>query len=424
MTQPGAGRVRYADLYGPHRGLHSGPYTAWDGRRVSALVLAMSLIGCTGPAGVRSKSANSPTRTKAVANTTTRTHHPAGAAPAARLTIQNETIEPSAIWQGQRSELRRKSESMSAEAYRSFIAERAAQLITDKVAEVLLYQRASLRLTPEMETKIGRFVDAEIRKIVTEDHDGIQRRYEKHLASEGLTIDHVRTRVRREFIIAGYLETELRPKVAEPTRAELTDAFYRNIDAWRRPGRRSMSLIDIRTSDQLPPDVSEPTRAQLEAARVEARSRIEAAWRELQEGADFADVARRYSGGARAADGGAWGWVNVESVRERFKPALDVLATLGRGQVSEVIPTPDGFFLVRCDHLDPGVEPDLQTVQPEIKDRHFRIAYNRLIGELVAELREKAGIEAADLGRFHAAVVVAAFEQPVASSRGTTTTGE
>ncbi len=38
-------------------------------------------------------------------------------------------------------------------------------------------------------------------------------------------------------------------------------------------------------------------------------------------------------------------------------------------------------------------------------DRHFRVAYNRLISELVEELRAKARILPSDLGGFHSTVV-------------------
>ena len=79
--------------------------------------------------------------------------------------------------------------------------------------------------------------------------------------------------------------------------------------------------------------------------------------------------------------------------------------------------TPDGFVLVRCDELEPGVEPDFQSVQPQLKELYFRKAYNRMISDLVAELRAKARIEPLKLERFHAAVVAAAFNQPTTASR-------
>jgi len=342
---------------------------------------------------------------------------PSDNSPVQRMTVQAETVQAADLWLGHREELAKKADSLSPDEYRNYVAERAAQLITDRIAEMLLYQKASLRQAEEVGKKIDTYVDGEIRKIVTEDHGGLQRRYEKYLESQGSSLEQARTQLRRQFVISGYLETEVRPKVAEPTRSDLLAAFESNREAWRRPVRRGMSLIDIRVADLLPDDVDAPTREQLQAAREEAHSKIKAAKLEVQNGASFAEVARRYSHGARAAEGGAWGWVTPDSIRERFQPAIAALETLHAGAVSEILETPDGFFLVRCDERESALEPDFQSVQPQLKEFHIRKAYNQMISELISELRGKARIEPVRLERFHAAVVAAAFIPSAAASK-------
>lgn len=377
--------------------------------------------GCFGPIATdtsKSKTGTAHSRTKAAAKAAPINDDPSDNSPVQRMTVQAETVEAKDLWLGHREELAKKADSLAApDEYRIFVAERAAQLITDKIAEMLLYQRASLRQAEEVGKKIDAYVDGEIRKIVTEDHGGLQRRYEKYLESQGSTLEQARTQLRRQFVISGYLETEVRPKVAEPTRSDLLAAYESNREAWRRPARRSMSLIDIRVADLLPSDVDAPAREQMQAAREEARSKIKAAQLELRNGASFAEVARRYSHGARAAEGGAWGWVTPDSIRERFQPAVAALEKLGAGQVSDILETPEGFFLVRCDELEPALEPDFQTVQPQLKEFYIRKVYNQMIAEHLSELRAKARIAPARLERFHAAVVAAAFNPPTTASR-------
>ncbi len=90
---------------------------------------------------------------------------------------------------------------------------------------------------------------------------------------------------------------------------------------------------------------------------------------------------------------------------------------LRTSEVSEILETPDGFFLVRCDELEPALEPDFLTVQPQLKEFYIRKAYNQMIAELISELRSKARIEPVRLERFHAAVVAAAFNSLAAASR-------
>jgi peptidyl-prolyl cis-trans isomerase SurA len=329
--------------------------------------------------------------------------------PISRMTVQGEKVEAADLWLEHHDELENKFKELSPRQFREFVAERSAQLITDKIAEVLLYQRAKLRMPDGMDKKIEEYADGEIRKTVTADYGGIQRRYEKKLEKEGRSLDAVREQLRRQIVISSFLDNEVRPRVADPTRAELYEAFHSNIDAWRKPARRSMSLIDARISEFLPKDAAAPTREQSEAARAEARQRIEAARSELGTGASFADVARKYSQGLHAEEGGAWGYVNGDSVRERFAPAVEALAKLDAGRVSDIIETPDGFFLVRCDVLQPGVEPDFQSIQPQLREEFFRNQYNRQIAELVFELRKNARVEPENLERFHSAAIAGAF---------------
>lgn len=325
------------------------------------------------------------------------------------MTVQGEKVEAADLWLEHHDELETRHKELSQQQFRVFVAERSAKLITDKIAEVLLYQRAKLRMPDGMDKKIEEYADGEIRKVVTADYGGVQRRYEKKLEKQGHTLDAVREQLRRQIVISSFLDSEVRPRVAEPTRADLYEAFHNNIDAWRRPARRSMSLIDVRISEFLPKDAATPTREQSEAARAEARKRIEAARSELGTGTPFADVARKYSQGLHAEEGGAWGYVNGDSVRERFVPAVEVLAKLDTGWVSDIIETPDGFFLVRCDALQPGVEPDFQSVQPQLREEFFRSQYNRQIAELVFELRKHARVEPENLERFHSAAIAVAF---------------
>jgi hypothetical protein len=325
-----------------------------------------------------------------------------------RLIVNAEVVEASALWDGLYDELAVQAKMLDPAEYRAFIEQRAAQLIADKIPEMLLHGQASSRLTESMNAGVDKYVDSEIRRIVSTQYDGVQRKCEKDLESKGSSLENLRRRLRREIVITSYLDAEIKPKVAEPTRAELAAAYEASADSFRRPERRQMSLIDMRVHNQLPEQPGSPSPRALEAARAAARSRAEAAQSQLKAGASFAEVARQYSDGLHADEGGSWGWVTRGSVRDRFEPAVAALYRLGAGEVSDLIETEDAFFLVRCDAVDEGYEPDFQTLQPELAERLFSAAYNRQIMEALNELRKHARIEPADLDRFHAALVAAA----------------
>jgi len=318
------------------------------GLETAALSAWIALAGCTTP--VKSPAHATLDKTGKGARSSNASHvvsipeNSNESAPISRMTVQGEQVEAADLWLEHHDELETKYKELSQQQFRVFVAERSAQLITDKIAEVLLYQRAKLRMPDGMDKKIEEYADGEIRKAVTADYGGVQRRYEKKLEKQGRSLEAVREQLRRQIVISSFLDNEVRPRVAEPTRADLYEAFQNNIDAWRKPARRSMSLIDVRISEFLPKDAATPTREQSEAARAQARQRIEAARTELGTGTPFADVAREYSQGVHVEEGGAWGYVNGDSVRERFVPAVESLAKLDAGRVSDIVETPDGFF--------------------------------------------------------------------------------
>ena len=386
-------------------------------RPLSMMVLAISLAGCWSPFGGGARHA-APSVEQDAGNAARSKPKPSQVqARKASLKVGNERLEPADIWRHVREGVLARSGAWSHDELRSYVEREAAPWIMNKISEALLYQRASLRLGPGIESRLKEFVDVQIRKTVAADHDGIQHRYEKHLQSRGETLDDIRARFRRETVIAQYLQAEVRSKVAEPTRAELVALFESSKQAWRTPERRSMSLIDVRILDRLGEDIDEPTREQFAAARESARTKIEEAQQEIRSGADFADVAKRYSDGLHAAEGGRWGWIAPDSVRERFQPAVEALYNLRQAEISDILSTADGFFLVRCDVHEAASEPDFPAVQPKLKDRHFDVEYNRRVIALITELRRDARIAPGELKRLHEAVMELAIEDLTSNTR-------
>lgn len=321
------------------------------------------------------------------------------------LKVQSEVLAPGDIWRDQLPELRERAAAIPRAEFQRWVVQRSAALITDRIAESLLYQKANSQLGENAGPSIQSYIDGEIRKIVTENFDGIQRRYEKSIEAGGKTLEDVRQQLRRQAIIGAYLESDVRSKTQEPTRAELYEAFAQQRQIMRRPARRSMSLIDIRIHKFFPEGLASATRAQSNEARANARSTALAALEELRSGVPFADVARRRSHGLHALDGGKWGWISSDAVRDRFLPAVAAMEDLSEGQVSDIIEVPDGFFIVRCDGAEEAFEPDFVTVQPLIHRRIVNQRYNRAIGAEVERLRSKAGIEEDSLTAFHKRVV-------------------
>jgi peptidyl-prolyl cis-trans isomerase D len=98
----------------------------------------------------------------------------------------------------------------------------------------------------------------------------------------------------------------------------------------------------------------------------EAREEIEKIRNEYIQGQNFEELAREYSQGPSAAQGGDLGWVSRgEMVPEFEKTAFE----LAKGEVSQPVRTKFGFHLIKAeDRKEEGTKP-LQEVKPQIRQR-------------------------------------------------------
>lgn len=132
-----------------------------------------------------------------------------------------------------------------------------------------------------------------------------------------------------------------------------------------------------------------PERVRLRQVLTETREEAEAARAELAAGADFADVARRFSEDPSAPYGGAQGELAREDLPEEF---ADVIFGLEPGEVSEVLEADYGFHIFQITARLPGrVVPfeEAETVlTQEVREERVR----RWLDGLVEEARSRYAV--------------------------------
>lgn len=380
----------------------------------------MLLAGCEAPLGGSSGSAKK-SDDRPPGGSSMRAVRPAGGPAASHagraiLTINSESFTADEVLKPARRELLEAASRYTPEDYDRYVAQSVIQLVRDRLVDVVLYQKAGLRLSTQEEEAIAAMADAELRQRVAAEGGGTQHEYEKALLERGTTLQEERERIRRQIVVQRYLQLNILPKVPEPTRTQLLALFESRRDEFGQPERRRMSLIEVRILNHLPEGVAAPTRDQQEEARRTARHIADRAHDQLRSGRDFADVARELSEGVAAQDGGQWGWVGRDTVRPRWQPAVERLYTLGAGELSEVLPTDEGFFIVRCDEIQLAVEPQFEALQPQLVEAFRTDAYNVQIGKLIEELVRQARIDPPNIQDFVEAVIAAAPPHPSRSA--------
>ena len=118
------------------------------------------------------------------------------------------------------------------------------------------------------------------------------------------------------------------------------------------------------------------------AAQVsEAEELANSIYAQIQDGADFRELAARHSAGPTALEGGSLGWMQGQQVPTLF---TDVLQDMGRGDVSEPIRAASSFHIVKVDDLRSAVE---RSEIEQAKVRHILIMPNELIDDATARQR-------------------------------------
>jgi peptidyl-prolyl cis-trans isomerase SurA len=139
-----------------------------------------------------------------------------------------------------------------------------------------------------------------------------------------------------------------------------------------------------------PSSADEAARQAAEAAALSAaEAKANDLLKQIRDGANFDDIAKKYSDGPSAADGGALGAFPRGKLAKELE---DKTFALKAGQVTDVIRTRQGYVILKVvDHQMAGVPP-LKDVLPKIQDALYYEKLQPALRAYLTKLREEAYI--------------------------------
>ncbi len=102
----------------------------------------------------------------------------------------------------------------------------------------------------------------------------------------------------------------------------------------------------------------------------------------------FATMAKLYSDGPGAADGGKSGWIEEKNIRDEFKSALG--SSFEKGKVGKKTETEEGVYFIRICGVCEESEIPYENAEPEIMRKLSEAEFKKKYDTLVSKLREKA----------------------------------
>ena len=216
---------------------------------------------------------------------------------------------------------------------------------------------------------------------VMERIDTLRRRFDSEdaftqsMEAAHLTRELLKEKLREQLLVQHLIDAKVRSAiVVSPQEVAQAAASHPEL---AKPGER------VRAAHLL-------VRVNAQRAEAAARERIEEIRRQLEAGADFSVLAKRYSEDPHAEDGGEMGWV----AQGELMPGLDgALTSLAPGAYSQPIRTRLGFHLIKVEERRSVDTLSMMEANHAIYQQKFQQKYQEAFTRWLTQLKRRAYID-------------------------------
>ena len=184
------------------------------------------------------------------------------------------------------------------------------------------------------------------------------------LARNGLTLREYREQMTEQIREAKFIDMEFESKISVLT-DEIEDYYRQNIDEFIQPPTYRARMIFLPNSDE-----------------SILNKRLAAIKEGLEKKEEFAELARQYSEGPNAVDGGDLGWLSKGELDPTLEQAIEKLKI---NEVSSAVSRPEGIYLLqltRSREAEPAsIEESTAVIHKTIFNRRMEKRYNTWLKE-------------------------------------------
>lgn len=193
----------------------------------------------------------------------------------------------------------------------------------------------------------------DIRKGLHPTDQELKAYYDSHKASYTNSIPEKR---KVKYVVLDYGKAEAGVQITE---ADLRDYYDQHRDQYRQPEQAKVSHILIKTP------LPGPDGKVDQKGVAEAEQRADDLLKQIKNGGNFEDLAKKYSEDPGSAkNGGSLGWIS----RGQTVPEFEKVAfSLPKGQISGVVKSSYGFHIIRVDDKHEAELKPLDAVKTEIE---------------------------------------------------------
>ncbi len=266
---------------------------------------------------------------------------------------------------------------------RNFIHGSVTAKKRDKLKKEALDKLIEQRLMIQHAKNIGIKVSAEE---LQQEETNIARNIEgKEAFLEALTkarftsYDEFKTALEGDLILKKFYHQEVKTVIND---VELKDYYEKNKFKFKEPEKIKIKIIYMRRNPNDPEGDA--------AATAKAYAKAKAAYDKVMAGADFGDIAAKYSDAMSSIKGGDVGYTH----RGRFDPVVDDAAfSLNKGEISNIVENTKGYYIVYLEDKKPQNLIPFERTKEKLRKQLITNREEEIRETLYQKLKQAAKIE-------------------------------
>ena len=193
------------------------------------------------------------------------------------------------------------------------------------------------------------------------------------LSQDGVTLDEYRQDIKNQILRSRLVNRQIKSKIVI-TEEDIQAVYEQNLADYG--GERLYRLRQIIIG--------------FEGDEAQAQKKMEAVLVKFSEGVAFADLAREYSDGPTAADGGFLGEFNIDDLAAAIRGALKGLKA---GEHTAIMKTRRGLQVFYIEDIKTKAGKTLEEMKPEIERALYDKIVNRKFKSWLSDLRDRSHIK-------------------------------
>jgi peptidyl-prolyl cis-trans isomerase SurA len=247
--------------------------------------------------------------------------------------------------------------------------EKQKDLLRDLIDQALLTERAK-DMGISVETDVIKRLD-ELRK---QNNLASMEDMEKEVEKQGLGWEDLKTQIRNNLLTQEVIRREVGSHINIPS-DEVKKYYDDHQKDFVRPEQVVLAEIFLSTEGKSPEEMSS-----VEKKAEDLRNRV-------VKGEDFNEIAKHFSEGSTAKDGGNLGTFEHGQLSKQLE---DIVFQMNKGQMTEVTQTKTGFEVLKVEaHFEAGLQPQ-DKVENEIMNRIYGQKMQPTMREYLGQLREQS----------------------------------